>query len=84
MAIRTDDLDAAATSLEASFAQIRAVHEAIANKAAVSQMERDKAMSDYSVIVAERDAAVADVGRINAIADRLISLAHDAQAIYQG
>lgn len=74
---RIDDLDASTTSLEASFDAIRAIQDALANRAAAAEQARDAALAQIAQSVDE-------AARYNALVDRLIDLAHKAQAMTQG
>lgn len=74
--VRLDDLDATTASLEASFDGIRAVMDGLAHRTAAAEQARDAA-------IAQSAESVEDLARYNALCDRLIELAHKAQAMMQ-
>lgn len=73
---RIEDFALTVANLEASFGTIRNVVTGLAQRAAVAESERDAAKANA--------VAPEDVERFEALLDRLISLAHDAQAMTQG
>lgn len=73
---RISDFDATVTNLEASFGTIRNVVTGLANRAAVAEAERDQAKANA--------VSPEDMAQFESLLDRLISLAHDAQAMTQG
>lgn len=91
MTFRLDDQEAATTIIAAAIDTICNVHAAMADRCATTERERDALAQRAATAEQERDAALAqnaqsaeDIARYNALVDRLIELAHKAQAVTQG
>lgn len=73
---RLDDQEAALTVMEAAFEAIRNVQAGLSHRVAAAEMERDAAQ-------AQTAQSAEDIARYSMIVDRMVELAHKAQAMAQ-